>query len=114
MKSKIISYLAIVLLIGITIQFFYFDSKISELSIKNTELIEEKKKELKQARDSATAKIDTITKSSRKRFDSIVNLPPKIKWKKYEKPIYIDRSLDDAIRIHSKYKSDTGTKGKNF
>ena len=108
MKTKFFLYIIIALgglLIG---QFFIYKNNISDLEFENQELKEEKKSELKRVRDSSFVKITKLTERVSV-LDSIVSLPPKIKWIKYEKPIYINRSLDDAIRIHSKHKTDTGT-----
>ena len=70
----------------------------------NLNLKLEKKDAIKKVRDSAFAQINEITIKSKNRFDSIANIPPKIKWYPYEKPIYINRSLNDAINIINDYK----------
>lgn len=110
MKNKIFSYIIIGLLIAIVIQFFYYKSVNSSLTQDNLDLETEKQDELKQVRDSALIKAKQKATLSDKRFDSVVNIPLKIKYIPYEKPIYIDRTLDDALDIHTEYKSDTRTK----
>lgn len=107
LKSKIGLYVIIALLVGLIGQFVYFKHENNRLLLENADLKEEKKVELKRVRDSAFVRIETLTQKSNERFDSILNIPPTIKWRKYEKPVYIDRTLDDALRIHSKYKADT-------
>lgn len=113
MNSKISLYGIILLLLIIAGQFFYFKYKKNLLLEENILLKKEKKEKLIKIRDSAFVKIKNITELSQKKFDSILNIPPTIKWKKYEKPVYIYRTLDDALDIHSRYKSDTKSAKKN-
>lgn len=110
MNTKTSIYIVISLILFIVFQYFHFNMKIKNLSQLNIEIKEEKLEEIRKVRDSAINKIENITYESNKRFDSILAIPPKIKWKKYEKPIYIDRTLDDALDIISKYEYDSGTK----
>lgn len=97
-------YIIIALLVLLIGQYFYYRHQNNNLYDTIAELREEQKKELKQARDSAYFKIETITKVSKKKFDSILAIPPTIKYIKYEKPYYVNRSLDDALRLLSTYR----------
>lgn len=97
-------YIIIALLILLIGQYFYYKNQNNKLSDTIIELKEEKIKELRKVRDSAYSKIDKITIDSQKRFDSLANLPPTIKYIKYEKSYYYNRSIDDALWILSGYK----------
>lgn len=101
---KALPYIIIALLVLLIGQYFYYRHQNSKLSDTITELREEQKRELKRARDSAYLKIETITKVSKKSFDSILAIPPTIKYVKYEKPYFINRSLDDALQLLSNYR----------
>lgn len=103
--SKIKNYIITLLLIVLISTVIYYKNLNNHL---NKELIEvkvNKKEEITTVRDSAYTEINRIISNSNKKFDSIISIPPKIKWIKYEKPVYIDRTLDDALRIHSEYKA---------
>lgn len=114
MKNNKISLYAIIGLLAVMVGgYFYFKNQVSFLENENSDLKEEKKEELKRVRDSAFVKIETLTKRSDERFDSIVNLPPTIKWRKYEVPVYPNRTLDDALDVHSNYKYEQRAKRKN-
>lgn len=110
MSKKFSIYIITILILSIVFQHIYFNIKTKNLNKLNNKLKKEKLEEVKRVRDSAIYKIEKITITSKKRFDSILSIPPKIKWKKYERPIYIDRTLDDALDIISEYKYNSGTK----
>lgn len=110
MKSKTFLYLVIAFIILSIGQHFLYKYQNSILVDENFALKKEKKKELKIVRDSAFKKIQEITVLSSKKFDSIINIPEKIKWQFYEKPIYINRNLDTALDIHSEYKANSNAK----
>lgn len=113
LKTKIILG-AFALLIGtITTQYFVYKSTVSDLEQKNIDLEEEKKQAVREERDNATARIDTLTMESTRKFDSILSLPPTIKWKVYEKPVYPNRTLGDALDIHANYKADQRARAEN-
>lgn len=104
MKVKLIIGTVVVLLVIIAGQFFYYKHTNSQLRDENEGIILKKEKELKKVRDSAFIKIEGITIKSNERFDSILNLPPTYRWKKFEVPVYIDRTLDEAFDIHEEHK----------
>ncbi len=108
--SKIYKYITFILLILLAIVAVYFKILTNNLTKENNFLKNEKKEEVRRIRDSAFLRVDEITRLSNKKFDSILNIPPTIKWKKYEKLIYTNRSLDDALDVISDYKYDRGTK----
>ena len=103
MKTKTILIIIGILIIVIVGQYFYFKVKTSDLEQENLDLVEEKKVELKQVRDSAFVKIEELTINSQIAFDSILEISQKIKYVPYEKFIYADRNLDDALDIISNY-----------
>jgi hypothetical protein len=103
MKNKILIGLFAILTIGIVAQYFIYKNEVSFLEQENLDLLEEKKTDLKKVRDSAFVKINEITVNSKNRFDSIANIPPIIKWYPYEKPIFINRDVDSALDIISRY-----------
>jgi len=78
-----------------------------------TDLKLEKTTEVKRVRDSATTKINTLVFDSQLKFDSLIYLNGKLKYRRYEKPIYIDRNLDDALDVLSKYKYNKGATEKD-
>lgn len=104
MKTKTILIIIGTLIIIIVAQFFYFKIKTSDLEQENLDLVEDKKDELKQVRDSAFWKITQLTIKSQITFDSILDISQEIKYIPYEKFIYADRNLDDALDIISNYK----------
>lgn len=95
---SIISFFAILIA-----QYFYFKVKTNTLKEEIEKVQIENKKTVIKVRDSAFVEINYLVVESQKKIDSIVNLPPKIKWKKYEKPIYIDRTLDNALDVIEYY-----------
>ena len=113
MTSKIYKIIAVLLLILLVSLFLYSNFKIQKLQSENIELKESKRKELIRVRDSAFVKVDSIISLSSKKFDSILSIPPTIKWQKYEKLNYTDRSLDDALDVISNYEYNKKPKGKN-
>lgn len=104
---NIYKYLTIVLLGLLIACFVVFKIENTSLKEENANLKDKRKKELRRVRDSASTRIDFIINKSKKELDSIYNLPPQIRWEKYEKTIFIDRTVDDALDIHSEYKSNT-------
>lgn len=110
LKSKILLGVFIALCGVIVSQFFYYKSESADKDNEIFELKTVRLKDLKQQRDEAFNQIDTLSKNSKRRFDSIINLPPTIKWRKYEVPTYVDRSLDDALDIHAEHKADKGAR----
>ncbi len=112
-SNKVYKVIVLLLLISVGVLFFYSNNRINKLKKENIELKEAKKIELRKVRDSAFVKIDSIVSSSSKKFDSILNIPPTIKWRKYEKPIYINRSLDDALDVISGYKYNKRAEAKD-
>ena len=102
-----------ILLVVIVAQFFWYQNEKSFLEQENLNLIEEKKEDIKKVRDSAFAKINELTTSSKNRFDSILNIPPTIKWYPYEKPIYADRDLDSSLDIITNYHYNGKSKKTN-
>lgn len=103
-KNKTILIVFGILILAIVGQFFLYKNQKSFLEQENLDLKEEKKVEIKKVRDSAFAKIEEITISSKETFDSILNISQKIKYIPYEKLIYADRNLDDALDIISNYR----------
>ena len=113
LKSKLLLALFIVLCGAIVSQFFYYKSELSDKDNEIVELKTVKIKNLEEERDLAFDRIDTITTRSKRRFDSIANIPPTIKWKVYEKPVYPNRTLGDALDVHAEYKANTRAETKN-
>jgi len=110
MKTK---YIIIVILAIIGAGFAYHsaivnvkDEQILILKAEKLKMQENAKTEKKKIRDSARTAIDEEVKRSNKVFDSILNLPPTYKYIKYEKNIYPNRNLDDALSVHAKHKRD--------
>jgi hypothetical protein len=112
-KNKIILIVGAILLAVIVVQYFIFKNQQSFLEQQNLDLIEGKKNELKKVRDSAFVHIEKLTISSKEKFDSILEINQEIKYIPYEKLIYFDRSLDDALDILSGYKYNTNPTGTN-
>ena len=113
MVSKRLLYLFIGLVAIIVGQQVFFRTEIRDLRDEKMDLLSDQKEAIKQIRDSATARIDTLTTNSQKRFDSILKIPAKIKYIPYEKPIYINRTLDDALDVHAKHKAEQRAAKKN-
>jgi len=99
-----IDKLHIILIIIIIGGFIYFKNKTSDLEYKLRENDIKHKKELQAVRDSTHLEIEKITTNYKTKFDSIANAPYKIKYIRYEKPVYIDRTFDDAINIITSYR----------
>jgi hypothetical protein len=113
LKNKIILIVGAILLAVIVVQYFIFKNQQSFLEQQNLDLQEERKTEIKMVRDSAFVKIKELTISSQEKFDSILEINQEIKYIPYEKLIYFDRSLDDALDILSGYKYNTNPTGTN-
>lgn len=113
MVSKRLLYVFIVLVATIVVQQVIFRTELRDLRDEKMDLLSEQKETIKKVRDAATARIDTLTTKSQKRFDSILRIPAKIKYIPYEKPIYINRTLDDALDVHAKYKAEQDPRKKN-
>lgn len=78
------------------------DLELSELKLKHLE-------ELNEIQINVQKEIDNLVSTSQIKFDSLLYLNSKLKYRKYEKPIYIDRNLDDALLVLSKYRYDKDT-----
>ncbi len=104
MKTKTILILFSILIIIIGGQYFLYKSRNADKDQEILDLQEEKKTELKMVRDSAFFKIEELTINSQITFDSILEISQEIKYIPYEKLIYADRNLDDALDIISDYK----------
>ena len=78
------------------------DLELSELKLKHLE-------ELNEIQINVQKEIDNLASTSQIKFDSVLYLNSKLKYRKYEKPIYIDRNLDDALLVLSKYRYDKDT-----
>ena len=107
MKTKTLIIIFASLLTIIIAQYFFFKYQNNILKNENLELIKEKKEAVKKIRDSAFSKINEITVTSKKRIDSIINIPPTIKWYPYEKPVFTNRSIDDALDVITRYNYNT-------
>ena len=106
MWEKIKNNLLLIAISVGSIIIFLMHLKINSLNtfIYNSKI--NKKEEISKVKDSLINIYTEKVNISNKRFDSIINLPPKIKWKKYEVPTYINRTLDDALNIHAEYKTN--------
>lgn len=113
MKTKVILIAFGVLVAVIVAQFFIYKSQKSFLEQENLELQQEKKEEIKKVRDSAFVKINDLTIDSQNKFDSILKISQKIKYIPYEKLIYPDRNLNDALDVISDYRYYEAPKRKN-
>ena len=111
-----------VILVVLTLSGFLVSANLknSKLSTENndyvieiTDLKLQKTEEIKRVRDSATTKIKELIYNSELKFDSIIYLNSKLKYKRYEKLIYVNRSLDDALHVLSTYKYNERTKSNN-
>lgn len=104
---------AIILALGGLITFSVF-LKIENTKIKkeNIEILQKEKKKIKKIRDSVLVENKKIISLHLKQLDSIIEIKQKIKYIKYEKYHYIDRTLDDALHTLSNY-SYKRTKEKN-
>jgi hypothetical protein len=119
MKTKLLSFGAIATFSALSGWIIYLkiessnkDKIIQEQYVEIDRLIEEKKTELKSIRDSAQLAIKKEVKEGQKRFDSIINIPPRIQYIRYEEKIYVNRSLDDALRVHAEYKRSREQRAK--
>lgn len=113
MTSKLSLYAVIVLLAIIIGQYFITSYQKSQLIKENNLLKVEKTKELIRVRDSAIVTTDKLIKNSKLKLDSLISLPPTIKWKSYEKPVYPNRTLDISLDIHARHKADTRAAEEN-
>lgn len=112
-KGKFALYVIIALMCISAGQYFVFKNKVSSLENENADLKEEKKNELKRVRDSATVRIDTLISRSNRSFDSILKQNVEIKYVPYEKLVYPNRTLDDALDVISKYRYNERAEKKN-
>jgi hypothetical protein len=106
MKNKLI--LAGFVLLSITIgvfAFLYFTEKSARLSAED-KYAEEKKEALRNQADILHVEFETITNDLQSEIHYLSNLEQEIRYVPYEKAIYIDRSLDDAIIIHTNRKAN--------
>lgn len=108
MKSNIITAILTVLLC-VAIYFAFFDKNDSE----KLEELENKNKELVVERDSILKERDSILTVKNKVSDSLRKEERNIKYVKYEKIVYANRTLDDALIILSNYKYNEGAEEDN-
>ena len=99
-KLKWFHLVIIVLILFSSYQYYNNTLVIQE----NSDLKQDKKDDLRKVRDSAFAEINTLTITSKKEVDSLVKLSQEIRYIPYEKLIYDNRSLDDALDILNEYK----------
>jgi uncharacterized membrane protein len=82
----------------------------TELNEEIDRLVEERKAEVKIMRDSAQLAVAKEAAKGKKRFDSILNLPPTIIYRPYVKEVYPNRDLNTALRVHSEHKQDSSNR----
>ena len=63
---------------------------------------EEEKNSLIAERDKLNTIIIENAEQGKKRFDSILNIEPEIKYIRYEKTVYSDRTVDENLTILEK------------
>jgi predicted ferric reductase len=101
--NKIKEYLSIGLIVLIIGIFFYVKTMISNYEKIITELKTEKVKVLKTEKNQIRIKRDSVIKLKLYKYDSLLKVKQEIKYIRYEKPIYINRSLDKSLDILSNY-----------
>lgn len=106
MWNKIKNNSNIVLLIAIGAIILYFWLKMTSLTKELYDFKIKEKEKLSKVKDSLIYNYSIQLDISKNKFDSVLNLPPTIKWKKYEVPTYINRTLDDALNVHTEYKTN--------
>ena len=99
----------IALIIGIVI---YGKMMFSRYEKDLNNLREEKKIELKEEKKKIIIERDSLIQLKIIKYDSLLKAKQTIKYVPYEKPVYINRTLNDAINILSNY-SYQRTKTKN-
>lgn len=102
-KVSHIKYYIITILVVLNLsQYFYLKGVYIKHTKDLLEIREAQKEKYSTAIDSSLIEIERIKNKSTIRIDSI--LKTKIKYVKFEVPTYIDRTFDDAIRVHTEYK----------
>lgn len=108
MIDKIKNY-AIIALFLVLVGFYFYNRIQSDSFYKEIiELKKARKNELKEARDVSLNLIDSLLLKSSIKYDSLLLIKQKIKYVPYEKYIYSNRNLDDALDIFSRYKYNKG------
>lgn len=108
--NKIKEIIIGILLIGLGILYFSFQSTVSRYDKQISDLKEEKKIELKEEKKKIIIKRDSLIQLKIKKYDSLLSEKQTIEYIPYEKPIYVDRTLDDAIYVLSNYSYQGTTK----
>lgn len=99
------SYIVNSLMIGaiLLLGLLYYSERRGRLSAEQ-KFYQEKKEALRKQRDSAHKTIDSLTFSLEKTTDSLRIEEQNIKYRPYEKLMYVDRDVDSALDTIAKYR----------
>lgn len=113
MKNKITIFVftALLILLGV-FAFLYFFEKNNRIDAEN-KFSKEKKEYLRKLSDSLNKTFILKTSDFEIEIDSLINLEKKIKYIPYEKTIYIDRTLDEALDVFSKHSANKKSASSN-
>ena len=113
MKTNLHTALYLILLIALGVfVFLYFAEKSERLSAED-KYAEEKKEALRNLSDSLNIEFNNKTEVFKTEIKYLSNLEKDIKYIPYEKTIYIDRSLDEALDVFSKHSANKRATGDN-
>lgn len=101
--ARIKDYLSIAFIVLIIGGFFYVKTMISNYEKEIIDLKTEKVKELKIQRTAIKLERDSIINLQVVKYDSLLKVKQKIKYIPYEKPIYVNRTLDESLNVLSDY-----------
>ena len=103
MINKLKDYLIVVLIVAVIASFLYARFLEKDYSKQLLELKKARVKELKSEKIKVINERDSLIELGIIKYDSLLNVKPEIKYIKYEVPVYINRTLDDAIGVLSDY-----------
>jgi len=113
MKNKLIitGFTILLIILGVFV-FLYNTEKKDRLSAEN-KYAEEKKEALRKLSDSLNDTFEVKTNEFLLEINYLSNLEQKIKYIPYEKDVYPNRTLDDALDVHSKRKANSKSRKKD-
>lgn len=111
--EKLNKTINLILLIALGVfVFLYFNEKFNSENLED-KYLQEKKEDLRKQAEKLNLSFKEKTNSLQFKIDSLKKIERDIRYIPYEKPIYIDRTLDDALRVFSEHPANKRTTNSN-
>lgn len=113
MKNKLIITGFVLLLIALGVFIFLYNTEKKNRLSEEDKYAQEKKESLRKLSDSLNNSFEKKIVQFQSEIKYLSNLEQKIKYIPYEKDVYPNRTLDDALNVHARRKANTKSKKKD-